>query len=103
MAFIIWASVSFLMILIAIYMWFAKKPVNFWANDPSELKVSDITAYNHALAKLFAAYGVMLCLSGLPLLGTSKGLFVITMLGTVFSTMLLLIIYTLKIEPKYRK
>ena len=103
MAFAIWALVSVLMIVIGIVTMNMKKPAGFFANLPAPETVTDTRAYNRSLGKLWIVYGILLCLSGLPLLNPKPGaLIIVTMLGTVFSTMGLLVVYTGFIAPKYR-
>ncbi|MBQ7994343.1 MAG: hypothetical protein IJM63_09440 [Solobacterium sp.] len=103
MAFGLWCAVSALMIAIGVITFNMKKPAGFFANSPAPSKVTDITAYNHALGKLWIAYGVLLMASGLPLLKEKPGaLVIITMLGTVFSTLALICIYAAVIAPKYK-
>lgn len=102
MAFVFWCAVSALMIVIGIITYNMKKPAGFFANSPAPETVSDVTAYNHALGKLWFVYAVLLALSGLPLLNEKPGgLIIITMLGTVFSTLALVCIYVAVIAPKY--
>lgn len=103
MAFGIWAAVCMLFFILAVRTYRSKKPVYFWANDSAPLDVSDVSAWNHAMARLFFTYGVLLLICGLPLLTESKVMLIFTMLGTVFSTIGMMIVYTMTIEPKYRK
>lgn len=103
MAFVIWSAVSLVIVFFGIHTYRSDKPVYFFANDSAPLNVEDVSGYNHALAKLFFAYAVLLFLCGLPLLSDSKVLLIITMLGTVFSTLILIGVYVMKIESKYRK
>ena len=103
MAFAIWTALSVLMACIGIFTYRSKKPVYFFANDSAPLNVEDVKGYNHALAKLWFVYAVLLFLCGLPLLSGNKVLTIVTMLGTVFSTLILIGVYVMKIESKYRK
>ncbi|MBQ9046426.1 MAG: hypothetical protein IJ120_00850 [Solobacterium sp.] len=105
MGFVIWAAVCLLLFLLGIHAYRAEKPAGFWANVPSpgQDEVTDVKAYNHAVGKLLAVYAVVVLLCGIPLLSEAKATLIITMLGTVFATLAVMICYTLYIEPKYRK
>lgn len=103
MAFAIWSAVSVMIIIIGIVTMRMKKPAGFFANVPAPEKVTDTKAYNRSLGTLFICYGILVCLCGLPLLKQKPGaLIIITMLGTVFSTLALILIYTGVIAPKYK-
>jgi uncharacterized iron-regulated membrane protein len=103
MAFGLWCAVSALMIALGVITYNMKKPAGFFANSPAPAKVTDTKKYNHALGKLWIAYGILLMASGLPLLKEKPGaLLIITMLGTVFSTLAMVCIYAAVIAPKYK-
>lgn len=104
-AFIIWAIIGILFILMGVYDMKSKKtkPFGFWANA-DVIPVEDVKGYNRALGKLWCVYGVLFTLIGLPLLdGQNSGLIIITMLGTLFISIAAMIVYVVGIEGKYRK
>ena len=104
-AFIIWAIIGILIIILGIYDMKSKKtkPFGFWANA-DVIPVEDVKGYNRALGKLWCVYGVLFILIGLPLLDKQdSGLIIITMLGTLFISIAAMIVYVVGIEAKYRK
>lgn len=106
MAFIIWALLSVCFIGYGIYLMFSNKkvPVGFWANVKELPQVTDVKAYNKALGKLWCGYGTVLLLLGFPFLGEQNAAgFIITLLGTVWASIGLAIIYSTAILNKYQK
>ena len=105
MAFIIWSIVGLLFIVMGIYCINSKKakPFGFWANaEVADIK--EVKKYNRALGILWCVYGFVFVLIGLPLLsGQNSGLIIITMLGTMFISIVAMIFYVVGIEEKYRK
>ena len=69
-AFIIWASMGVLFIVMGIYDFHSKKekPFGFWANA-EVAPIEDVKGYNRALGILWCVYGVLFTFIGLPLLG----------------------------------
>ncbi|WP_297136879.1 hypothetical protein [Terrisporobacter sp.] len=56
-----------------------------------------------ALGKLWCAYGFFFILLGIPLLVEQDSpLIIITAVGVIFELIIVMVIYTLKIEGKYR-
>ena len=105
MAFIIWAIIGVLFIIMGIYCIKSKKAkaFGFWANA-EVIAVEDVKGYNRALGKLWSVYGVLFTLIGLPLLsGQNSGMMISTMLGTMFISIGAMVAYVVGIEPKYRK
>ena len=105
LAFIIWAIVGVLFIIMGIYCIKSKKakPFGFWANA-EVIQVKDVKGYNRALGILWCVYGVLFTFIGLPLLsGQNSGLMIVTMLGTMFISIGAMVVYVVGIEGKYRK
>lgn len=99
--FIIWAAVGILIIVLGVCAFFAKKPVGFWANVET-VKVSDVEKYNHATGKLFIVYGVVFILLGLPILvGQNSPLIILSGVGVMFETIIVMSIYSVLIANKY--
>lgn len=99
--FIIWALVGAVIIVIGIMDLFSKKPVGFWANVET-MKVNDVKGYNRATGILFMVYGVIFILLGLPLLaGQNSPLVLLSIIGVVFETIMLMAIYSVCIVKKY--
>lgn len=104
-AFIIWALMGVLFIVMGIYDISSKKakPFGFWANA-EVASIEDVKGYNRALGILWCVYGVLFVLIGLPLLaGQNSGSIIISILGTMFISIGAMIAYVVGIEPKYRK
>ena len=91
------------MTAIGVYAFFAKKEIGFWANA-KPVAVNDVRGYNRAVGKLFIVGGAGFVLLGFPLLnGQNKAGILLSMLGVVFGSLAMMIIYTVGIENKYRK
>lgn len=104
-AFFIWGVCGILFVGIGIYDYFAKirRPFGFWANA-KQFEVNDVKAYNKALGKLFIGFGVAFILIGLPLLdGQNSPWIILSIIGAMVWAIVLMVIYTMVIEPKYRK
>jgi hypothetical protein len=101
LGFVIWALVGVLIIALGIKDLFAKKPAGFWANAET-IKVSDIKGYNRATGLLFISYGVIFILLGIPLLGGQNNAFILlSAVGVMFETIVIMAVYTLVIVKKY--
>ena len=103
LGFIIWCLCGGFFIVLGIYALFSKKAMGFWTGE-EVTGVSDIKKYNRAMAKLFCIYGIVLVLLGIPLLGgqNSAGL-VIPILGTMFISIIMMAVYLVVIERRYKK
>lgn len=105
LGFLIWSLLGIAFIGLGIYAYFSKKEraFGFWANAKT-VPMKDVKAYNRALAKLYIVYGVVFILLGLPLLaGQNSPLIILSILGAALSTIVLMGVYIIKIEGKYRK
>ena len=104
-AFVIWAIVGVLFIVMGIYVLSSKKakPFGFWANA-EVAPIEDVKGYNRALGILWCVYGVLFTLIGLSLLDVqNSGLIVIPILGVMLISIAAMIVYVAGIESKYRK
>ena len=102
LGFIIWALVGVLIIALGIKTLFAKKPAGFWANIEIT-KVSDVKGYNRTTGILFILYGVIFILLGIPLLGDQNNAFILmSVVGVMFETIVIMAIYSLFIVKKYK-
>lgn len=101
--FIICVIVGCFFVGIGIFAFFAKKTVGFWSNA-KVYEVNDVRKYNHAVGKLWCAFGVVFVILSTPMLdGQNSPLIIITILGIVIEVIALMVIYTQVIEKKYRK
>ena len=100
--FIIWAQVGVVIIVLGICDLFAKKPVGFWANVET-MKVNDVKGYNRATGILFIVYGAVFILLGLPILGgQNTPLILLSAVGVMFETIVIMVIYSVCIVNKYQ-
>ena len=81
----------------------SKPPVGLWSHEKERPKVRDVKAYNHAVARMFAAYGTFLIPCSLLLLFKMGRMWILmtSVLGVVFGTLVLLGAAVL-IDQKYR-
>ena len=101
--FVIWAIVGVIIISLGIKAYFSKKVVGFWANI-KPLSVNYIAGYNRAVGKLFIIYGVILIVLGLPLLlGQNSPFILLSVVGVMIETIVIMALYSLCIERKYKK
>lgn len=76
-------------------------PVGFWANVET-IKVSDVKRYNRATGILFIVYGVVFILLGILLLGGQNTPYILlSIVGVMFETIIIMVVYSLLIEEKY--
>lgn len=77
--------------------------MGLWANV--KLKpVNDMKHHNNAVGRLLILYGVILILLETPLLmGKNSPFILLSVVGIVIETIIMMIIYSLVIEKKYRK
>lgn len=100
-AFIVWSMISAFFIVLGVVCFFYKKPMYFWTVKEM-YRVRDIKKYNAALGKLWIGFAIVLELLGLPLLlGQNMPWVILTLLGTAWSAIILMVLYS-KIEKKYR-
>ena len=105
LAFIFWSIIGLLFIILGIYAFFSKKaqPMGFWANAKM-FEVTDVRKYNAAMGKLFIGFGMIFIILGLPLLlGKNSALIILSAFGVMAEVILMMAIYTIVIEKKYKK
>ncbi len=104
LGFIIWMLCGMLFAGIGIFAFFAKKAMRFWANAEM-FPVEDVKGYNRAVGKLWLVYGIVFILLGLPLLAGQNTplILLVTVPGAVIGTIVVMCVYTLVIEKKYRR
>ena len=105
LAFTIWSIIGLLFIILGIYAFFSKKaqPMGFWANAKM-FEVTDVRKYNAAMGKLFIGFGMIFIILGLPLLsGQNSALIILSAFGVMAEVILMMAIYTIVIEKKYKK
>lgn len=101
--FIIWSAMGGMFICLGIYSYFSKRVMGFWANA-KVFEVSDIKKYNHAVAKLFCIFGIVLIILGIPLLaGQNSAWILLSVVGIMIESIVAMAVYTLVIEKKYKK
>ena len=101
-AFLIWCGCFLIFLILGIFCFFSKKQVGFWANA-HPFPVSDVRGYNRACGFLWILYSLLGILTGLPLLNPrNSALILLSVLGVLADTLLLILLYVLVIEKKYR-
>ena len=101
--FVIWAIVGVVIIGLGVRAYLAKKAVGFWANI-RPISVNDIAGYNRAVGKLFVIYGVIFIALGLPLIsGQNSSFILLSVMGVMIETIVIMAIYSLCIEKKYKE
>jgi hypothetical protein len=75
-----------------------------WAND-KEINISDVKAYNKAVALLYFIYAVVILVLGIPFLYSRQNSvgFIIPILGLPIASILMIAMYAICIEAKYRR
>lgn len=102
---IIWAGLGLAFCGYGLWAVFSKKqkPFGFWANA-EQFPVRDVKGYNRALGILFFAFGVIFALLGIQLLnGQNSAGIMLSVLGTMLEVIVMMGIYILVIEKKYRE
>ena len=105
LSFTIWSIIGLLFIILGIYAFFSKKaqPMGFWANAKM-FEVTDVRKYNAAMGKLFIGFGMIFIILGLPLLSEqNSALIILSAFGVMAEVILMMAIYTIVIEKKYKK
>ena len=103
LGFILWAVFGCFVIGIGISAFFQKKAVGFWANV-KPFPVSDVKGYNHAVGKLLIAYGIVFLVLGIPLLaGQNSPYILLSILGVMIETIVLMAVYQVSVTAKYLK
>ena len=101
--FTIWSICALIMIGIGVWSWRSQKAVGFFTGVKAP-EVKDVVKYNHSVAILWFAYGILFEAFGIPLLffKQNSGEFVITFFGTILSTLALVIGYTVILKKHQR-
>ena len=77
--------------------------MGFWANAKM-FEVTDVRKYNAAMGKLFIGFGMIFIILGLPLLsGQNSALIILSVFGVMAEVIIMMAIYTIVIEKKYKK
>lgn len=99
--FLIWALVGCGIIFIGIRAFFSKKPVGFFAGVETG-HVKDVRGYNKAVGLLFVVYGAVFILLGIPILaGQNAPLILLSILGVMLETIVLMVVYNQVVSKKY--
>lgn len=101
-AILIFVLLGLLFIGMGIHCYLAKEAVHFWANV-KRAEIRHVKEYNRKVGNLWFLYGGSFLVFALPFkAGQNSGWIVISVLGIVFMSLLLMILYSL-LESKYRK
>lgn len=103
-AYIIWLLIALAIIGMGLISFFTKKKKALDFYNIGSFPVNDIRGYNKAQGVLFIGYGGVFAFLGLPLLAGQNNPYVIfSVLGVMVETIVLMIIFLLVIDKKYRK
>lgn len=101
--FIIWCIVGVLFIGIGIFAFIAQRPVGFWANAKI-FEVTDVKKYNKACGIMWCVFGLVFIALGIPMLsGQNSAMILLSTIGVMAEVIVMMVIYILVIERKYRK
>ncbi len=100
----IWIIVSLMFVGFGISAFRSQEAVGFWANAKTP-EMEDVKSYNRAVGKLWVVFGMVFAVWGFPFLIAEQNspLFFISMVGVMIQIIVTVVIYTLRIEAKYRK
>ena len=103
-AFCIWSLSALLFFVFGICTLSAKKPMPFWTHE-RKIEVSNVKAYNKAVAFLYFVYAFTILILGVPMLFSRQNSagFIIPVLGLPIASILMIAVYVICIEAKYRK
>ena len=102
--FCIWSLSALLFFVFGICTLSAKKPTPFWTHE-RKIEVSNVKAYNKAVAILYFVYSFVILILGIPMLLSSQNSagFIIPVLGLPIASILVIAVYVMCIEAKYRR
>ncbi len=102
--FAFWGFIGCIFIYLGIRSFFLKEPMVFWANAQM-FEVNDVKKYNYAVGKMFFLYGIVLIFLGVPLLFLEKNpaWIFLSVVGIMFESITLMVVYSMIIEKKYKK
>ena len=98
--FCVWSLSSLLFVVFGIFTLSAKKPTVFWTHE-RKIEVSNVKAYNKALALLYFVYSFVILILGIPMQNSAG--FIIPVLGLPIASILMIAVYVVCIESKYRR
>ena len=102
MGFVICLAVGFIFIGSGVSCFKAKEATGFWANAKTA-PIGDVKSYNRAMGKFWCVYGLVFIVFGIPLLLGNGAWIMASCVGMMLEAIGAMVIYTLKIEGKYRK
>lgn len=102
--FVIWLLCGLVFLGFGIAAFRAKEPVGFWANAKAP-EIENVRAYNKAVGKLWCVAAVVFVALGFPFLTAKQNspLFFISIVGVMLEMIVVMVVYSLKIEAPYRK
>lgn len=102
-AFIVWTAVTCIFAVMGLIHYKSNEVKGVAHDKVPDIPENNVKAYNHAVGILFWSFSVLLELLGLPLLFLKQNnpIYLITILGTVLSIILLGVVYS-RIENHYK-
>ena len=100
--FIIWTITASVFLIIGLSSWKSKEAVGFFTGVKPPV-VKNVTAYNHAVAKIWFWFAVILEIIGVPILFIQQNspITMIVIIATVILVIAIMIAY-LQVEKKYK-
>lgn len=103
--FLMWEIVGVAFVCCGIIAFFRKPvPIGFWANAKM-FAVNNVKKYNRAVGKMFCLFGIVFVFLGLPLLYLEEhpAWILLSVAGTMMESIIMMAVYVVVIEKKYRK
>lgn len=102
LGFVILSVVAGIFMIIGASSWRAKEPVGFFTFTKPP-KVKDVAAYNHAVAKIWFVFAILLEITGSPLLFSEQNspIMVLPILTTMLLAIGIMVAYV-QVEKKYK-
>ncbi len=105
LGFVGWSLVTCIFIAFGLGSWSSDETVGFFSGvKPPEIPPENVKSYNHAVAMIWFGFCFVFELIGLPLLFSEQDspYFIITLLGAMFSCIMVAVIYLI-VENHYKK
>ena len=104
--FLIWEIVGAAFVCYGLIVLVFRKPapIGFWANAKM-FAVNDVKKYNRAVGKMFCIFGLVFIILGFPLLHLNEhpAWILLSVAGTMIESIIMMAVYVVVIEKKYRK
>lgn len=104
--FFMWELIGAAFVCYGIFAIFSRRPapIGFWANTEM-FAVNNVKKYNRAVGKLFCMFGLVFIILGLPLLYLEgqPAWILLPVAGAMMESIIMMAVYVIVIEKKYKK